>query len=258
MTHVDADILALLALGDHDETDQEAQHLADCPSCQDELRRLTDVVATATGAAFDLGFRIQQPPGRVLDRIYQQLDMARPPGASGRADGLTSRPFPPENLVSSRQAPSAPKARWRRPVAGIAAGLLLGAGIGILGEHIADQPRSAAAGSSTRLHPLPQFAHWRTASAIATLTVGPQGPTLSIRLSAPASPGFFEVWLLGRDGVSMISLGDLNKARAGQFSLPPGVNLGFYSRIDISLQPFNGSTAHSAVSVVRGYVPEDR
>jgi hypothetical protein len=40
-----------------------------------------------------------------------------------------------------------------------------------------------------------------------------------------------------------------------RFALPPGTDLRFYSRVDISLQPFNGSTAHSSVSVVRGPVP---
>jgi hypothetical protein len=53
----------------------------------------------------------------------------------------------------------------------------------------------------------------------------------------------------------MISLGDLDGARAGVFAMPPGVDLGFYSRIDVSLQPFNGSTLHSSVSVVRGALP---
>ena len=41
----------------------------------------------------------------------------------------------------------------------------------------------------------------------------------------------------------MISLGDLNTRAPGTFTLPAGVNLRFYSRVDISLQPFNGSTA---------------
>jgi hypothetical protein len=53
----------------------------------------------------------------------------------------------------------------------------------------------------------------------------------------------------------MISLGDLNAGNSGTFSLPAGVDLRFYSRIDVSLQPFNGSTLHSSTSVVRGSLP---
>ena len=43
----------------------------------------------------------------------------------------------------------------------------------------------------------------------------------------------------------MISLGDLNAGHTGTFVIPPGTDLSNYSRIDISLQPFNGSTQHS-------------
>ena len=76
-----------------------------------------------------------------------------------------------------------------------------------------------------------------------------------VTLHAPPRPGFYEVWLLARDGISMISLGDLNAGHTGTFTVPPGVDLRDYSRIDVSLQPFNGSTQHSKTSVVRGSLP---
>jgi len=53
----------------------------------------------------------------------------------------------------------------------------------------------------------------------------------------------------------MISLGDLNADHTGTFTVPSGVDLRNYSRIDVSLQPFNGSTLHSKASVVRGSLP---
>jgi anti-sigma-K factor RskA len=78
---------------------------------------------------------------------------------------------------------------------------------------------------------------------------------LSVTLRAPSRPGFYEVWLLARDGVKMISLGDLNRDHTGLLAMPPGVDLAGNSRIDISLQPFNGSLLHSRDSVVRGWLP---
>ena len=48
-----------------------------------------------------------------------------------------------------------------------------------------------------------------------------------------------------------ISLGDLNRDHNGLLAMPPGADLADYSRIDISLQPFNGSLLHSRDSVVR-------
>ncbi len=53
----------------------------------------------------------------------------------------------------------------------------------------------------------------------------------------------------------MISLGDLNVGHTGTFTVPPGTDLLDYTRIDISLQAFNGSTQHSKTSVVRGTLP---
>jgi anti-sigma-K factor RskA len=78
---------------------------------------------------------------------------------------------------------------------------------------------------------------------------------MAVTLHAPRAPGFYEVWLLARNGVSMISLGELNASQTGTFIIPPGTDLRNYSRIDISLQPFNGSTQHSKTSVVRGSLP---
>ena len=47
-------------------------------------------------------------------------------------------------------------------------------------------------------------------------------------LHAPRRPGFYEVWLLARDGISMISLGDLNAGHTGTFTVPPGTDLRDY------------------------------
>jgi len=105
------------------------------------------------------------------------------------------------------------------------------------------------------LRPLAQFPQWRAAAGTAVLRNTPAAQQLAVSVTVPARAGFYEVWLLGQDGTSMISLGDLGAAHAGTFTLPAGVDLRFYSRVDVSLQPFNGSTVHSAVSVVRGSMP---
>jgi hypothetical protein len=84
---------------------------------------------------------------------------------------------------------------------------------------------------------------------------GPAGRQLTVSLTAPRRAGFYEVWLLARNGTSMISLGDLDASHTGRFDMPPGVDLANYSRIDISLQSFNGSTLHARTSVVRGTLP---
>ncbi len=87
------------------------------------------------------------------------------------------------------------------------------------------------------------------------MTQSGSGRLPNVTLHASPGRGFFEVWLLGRGGVKMISLGDLSSDHAGTFSMPPGVNLAYYTRIDISLRPFNGTTSHSKISVVPGSLP---
>jgi len=105
------------------------------------------------------------------------------------------------------------------------------------------------------LRPLPQFPQWHDSSGTAVMASGPHGRELTVALHAPDRAGFYEVWLLARNGVSMISLGDLGPGHTGRFTMPPGVDLADYSRIDVSLQPFNGSPVHSKTSVVRGSIP---
>jgi anti-sigma-K factor RskA len=107
----------------------------------------------------------------------------------------------------------------------------------------------------TALRPLAQFPQWKGASGIAVMERTASGRQLKVSLRAPARHGFYEVWLLATDGVKMISLGDLDHSRNGLFTMPPGVDLQLYTRVDISLQQFNGNPVHSAISVVRGTLP---
>lgn len=239
MTHVDPEILALLAVDGGAGAEPEREHVAQCAECQAELASLAEVVARARRANLDPEFTLTQPPPEVWARITSEL--AAPQQTAPAPAGPARRPW------------------WRTPVAVALAGLLIGGGAAIAAEQLArHQPAASTVVASVTLHPLPQFPQWRAASGTAELQQTSAGRKLTVRLDASklsAGQGFFEVWLLGQDGVKMISLGDLDSGRTGQFTLPPGVDLAYYSRIDISLQPFDGSTLHSKVSVVRGSFP---
>ena len=238
MSHVDPEILALLAVGDPAGTEQDAEHIALCRQCSAELDELTDVAVTAVGIGLDPEFRLESPPSGVWEQVSAHVaaDIALAPA---RTTSRMPRRWP---------------AMLRRPVALAVAGLIVGAGSATAIEQFVLRPQTRTV-SAAPLRPLPQFPQWRSATGTAELEAGSSGRSLRVRLHAQSAAGYFEVWLLGRDGVSMISLGDLSAAGTGRFALPPGTDLRFYSRVDISLQPFNGSTAHSSVSVVRGPVP---
>jgi len=173
-------------------------------------------------------------------------DRAGEPGSLDRGGVRQLRP--------GHAAPGPRVPWWRRPVAAAAAGLLVGFGVAAGVRELVSSPGPAVV-ASISLRPLPQFPQWKGAAGTAVMERAGSARLLSVTLRAPARPGFYEVWLLARDGVKMISLGDLNSDHTGLFTMPPGVDLANYSRIDISLQPFNGSTLHSRDSVVRGSLP---
>jgi hypothetical protein len=266
--HIDPDLLALLALGE-DAAAEDRAHLASCPECATELQQLTKVVSV-TRSGSDLRVLDPPPPG-LWSRVAAAAGVDPAPGPAtaqvtgpepsraGRPDsaaGLAPGPVP----VGEPGLAQARTAWWRRrplltAAAGLVAGLLIGAG-GAAGIHQLTGGPAVHVVASIPLRPLAQFPEWQAARGTAVMADGPHGKQLTVSLRAPRKPGFYEVWLLARNGTSMISLGDLGPGHSGKFTMPPGVDLANYSRIDVSLQPFNGSTLHSRTSVVRGSLPQ--
>jgi anti-sigma-K factor RskA len=276
--HTDPVILALLAMGETAGTPHDVEHARICARCREELTRLTEVVELARHAG--PGERLESPPPQVWDRIAAAVGngsavpaaqapavpagaangAVRAPGAEAAADGDAGDQAPAGSPPGrGTRARRRARARWPRrrlaiALTGLAAGLIIGVGgtAGIVQLTRAPAIRMVA---QIELSPLPQFPQWQGAAGTAVMrsTTGQQ--QIAVTLRAPRRPGFYEVWLLARNGVSMISLGDLGAGHTGTFTVPPGTDLRDYSRIDISLQPFNGSTLHSKDSVVRGTLP---
>jgi Anti-sigma-K factor rskA len=272
VSHVDPEVLALRALGERAGTDADDAHLPGCAHCQAELDKFAEVVTVARQD--EHADQLLRPPAEVWSGITQELgpeaNLGVQPGpgpgpapSPGPDLGLSSQPGPAQpgshdgGPVRRRPAGHASGGRipwWRRPVAVAAAFLLIGFGVAAGVRELASSPGSSVVANIT-LRPLPQFPQWKGATGTAVMEQAASGRLLSVTLQAPARRGFYEVWLLARDGVKMISLGDLNSDHTGLFAMPQGVDLADYSRIDVSLQPFNGSTLHSRDSVVRGSLP---
>ena len=263
MSHTDPVILALRALGETAGTAQDDDHTQTCLHCGHELARLTEVVDLARHAGSDES--LEQPPTAVWDRI----------AAAVGTGAVSSGPVGPLETVASsnghqrmaedsgeRTGVGARRSFWaggRRGrlvtvLAGLAAGLIIGVGatVGVVQLTTAPGTRVVA---QIELSPLPAFPQWQGTTGTAVMRATASQQVMVVTLHAPQRPGFYEVWLLARNGVSMISLGDLNADHTGTFTVPSGVDLRNYSRIDVSLQPFNGSTLHSKASVVRGSLP---
>ncbi len=71
--------------------------------------------------------------------------------------------------------------------------------------------------AQVELLPLPAFSQFQDSTGTAVMRASASQQLMVITLHAPRAPGFYEVWLLARNGVSMISLGDLNADQTGTF-----------------------------------------
>ena len=279
MSHTDPEILALRALGETAGAPDDAGHIETCRACRAELARLSEVVQVARrdGPLEALA----TPPPQLWDRIAAAVAPATANGtapapaadlepavngtrvavpAADGTPGLPFRPPTPSRRPAARPsraegcAPAGAAGRLATALAGLAAGLIIGVG-GTAGIVQLTRAPAAQVVAQIELSPLPAFPQFQGTTGTAVMRATASQQLMAVTLHAPSRPGFYEVWLLARNGVSMISLGDLNADHTGTFVIPPGTDLSNYSRIDISLQPFNGSTAHSKASVVRGSLP---
>ena len=246
MSHTDPVILALRALGETAGTAEDAEHAQTCPQCRSELSRLAGIVELARDEGGPE--RLQTPPPRVWDRIAAAAGADRSPAV---ADGNGAPARAARRHGNRRRWP---RGRLATGLAGLAAGLIIGIGGAAGVVQLAKTP-AARVVAQVELLPLPASGQFGDATGTAVMRATARQQLMVVTLHAPRAPGFYEVWLLARDGVSMISLGELNADQTGTFIIPPGTDLRNYSRIDISLQPFNGSTQHSKTSVVRGSLP---
>ena len=262
-THVDDDVLALLALGEDVGTPDERAHVARCERCAGEVAALGQVASLARESRDEL----VAPAPHVWDRVAAELQL----GAGGRVGA--GEPEPPTSAPgSSASAPApvssagggvvgtdsseqgadvVPLTRRRTPwawVAGAAAaGLVIGgAGVGWVASRDDDRAEVVA---SAALEPLPGW----DAEGTARVEVQRDGERVLVVDVADghADDGFREVWLLRPDVSGLVSLGTLT-GDSGRFDLPPGLDLDDFSVVDVSLEPFDGDPAHSGDSIVRG------
>jgi Anti-sigma-K factor rskA len=256
--HADPEVLALRALGESAGSAADEDHLAGCADCRAEIAQLAEVVAVARRGTSPA--QLEQPPPQLWEQIAAAAGVASPTQmVTSPVPDQSQAPVPagqPGDVPLVRRPVSGRRRMRVRLAAAAAAGIVVGAGAAVGISSLVSAPGSAAqAVAQVELQPLPQFPQWGSASGTAVMRQEAATRVLDVALHAPQRTGFYEVWLLGRDGTSMISLGDLPTSHAGAFTIPPGTDLRFYSRIDVSLQPFDGSTVHSKTSVVRGALP---
>jgi anti-sigma-K factor RskA len=161
-------------------------------------------------------------------------------------------PPPPDRPREAPEQSTRRRARWTRPqlaIVGLAVVAALAAGVGIGALIERDEQTPATTGRSIPLRTLGQTAP----GAKGEVVVGP-GDQADLRVSDLPSNGrdFYEIWLLGDDG--LVSLGSFRVGPDGaanvRLALP--VNPKAYQSFDVSLEPDDGNPGHSGDSVLRG------
>ena len=247
-SHVDDDLLALLALGEQAGSTSDLAHIEECERCTDELESLREVVGLARSGGPDDA--LVAPAPAVWDRIAGELGLS--PGAQALATeaaptrpvASATEPLAPVVPLDARRGTPRP---WRWVAAAAAAGLVVGGGGA---WWVANHDDSTNVVATATLEPLPG---WDASGSAVVETAADGSRVLVVDLThdAPTGEGFREVWLLKPDVSGLVSVGTLD-GTSGRFDLPDGLDLSQYSVVDVSEEQFDGNPSHSGDSIVRG------
>lgn len=264
-SHLSDDVLALLAIGEAASSQHEAEHLAECSACHDELRQLREAAQIAR-TTLGQGALVEPSPA-VWAGIHRELGLAvdvRPPAPAIAAIADESAPAPTAHAPASSAGGATPAAvesldaarrRRRRaarviaPLLGVAAAAAVVTTVALSWNALRPAPAPVTLASAS-LEALPA---WEGASGAAVVTQTADGErvvTIDLQ-SLSTGEGMREVWLLTPEVDGLISLG-LLEGDSGRFVIPDGIDLGEYPIVDVSLEPVDGDPAHSGDSIVRG------
>ncbi|MGY1689052.1 anti-sigma factor [Geodermatophilus sp. SYSU D01105] len=267
MPHCTPEQLALAALREPLPA-SDAAHLESCAQCRAEvasLRRGVDALAVPQLAA--PGAPVPPPPA-VWAGIAAATGVSvapRPEALAGASPPVSAVPpldaapaaaggEPAPGAEPADSGPPAPVPRLRprrsRLVLAAAAALVVGAGIGAGTVALGTRSGEGLTVAAAALDPLDASG----ASGEARVIERSDGSlVLSVDLSAAELRGeYYEVWLLDRSVSRLMAMGVVRGGDTAVFELPPGLDLGEYPVVDVSVEPLDGNPAHSGVSVARG------
>ncbi|PKQ26783.1 MAG: hypothetical protein CVT64_03575 [Actinobacteria bacterium HGW-Actinobacteria-4] len=227
MSHLDDDVLAMLALGDP-VASHEREHAATCDECARQVAEISRTRAGLESLAQTGG--LLAPPPAVWEAISSQVR---------RGDGA-------DELAARRERTRRSTSPWMVGVAA-AAGLVIG-GVGV-----ATLVNGAeAAREQVAVAPLTNLETEQDAG-VARVELRADGSQVLVLETEyePIDGAALEVWLIDENVEGMISLGFLTSG-SETFVIPAGFDVTAYPIVDVSVEPFDGDPTHSGQSVTRG------
>ena len=228
MQHLDPDRLVLLALSEEAADTDESVHLAECPGCSAEIDDLRHV---AELGAETQGLRALPPPP---ERVWAGIEAA------------VTAPV--------RRLPQRRERRWVLPVLAAAAAAVLAIAGTVTVQRFTDRPPPPAVTAKANLSRLGAAP---VAAGGAAEVIGGERLRVDVR-NLPLTTGYYEVWLIDPDDTTrMMAMGNLSGAALSGAAdvvlpLPPGADLNRYRLVDVSAEGFDGDSAHSGKSLLRG------
>ncbi len=255
MRHCTPEQLSLAALREPLPAD-DAAHLESCAQCREELaslRRGVDLLAVPQLAA--PGAAVLPPPS-----VWAGIAAATGVTTAPRAEALAAAAPPPPAAAPPAPPAAAPepapaavvplRTRRSRLLLAAAASLVVGVGIGAGAVALGTGDDDGLAVAAAALDPLGDSG----ASGKARVVERDDGSrALELTLDAvPLDEGYYEVWLLDEAVARLVPVGVVQSGSDATLELPPGLDLGEYPVVDVSVEPLDGDPSHSGESVVRG------
>lgn len=251
MRHIDPADLAERALDESVSplAPWEDKHLHRCPACARQLEAFRRVVSAARSVTAE---DVPVPaPRRVWDALI--ADMTAEAQQEGKSLHTGERaPVALPALRRLRQRTGRPRSSrpWAAVVAVVC--LVFGASAGSSLTWWEMQPSHASVGAG---QPLTSPKAGDTRGNVRLLRDGEVNRVRVTVHGLPSTAGYYEVWLMDDTHKKLIPLGALGSGGSSTLTLPPDVDTDVYALLDISAQRYDGTTAHSGISVVRGPLP---
>lgn len=218
MTHLDPDVLAMIAIGEESATAAETGHLDSCPECR---RHLTEMSAAVELARHVTWARLDQPNPRVWQQVAAEIGL---PGeiVRERPEGRLDHHEPELDEIDSAET--------------------------IGSRHVI--------AARAILRPQPDWPLWSGWASVEIDQHGHR--RLEVTVAGPrVHNGATRVWLrepdvepgAGRD--PMVAVGVLRDGLS-TFELPLEVDLGRYRLVDVSCDSEDGDETYSGDSLLRG------
>jgi Anti-sigma-K factor rskA len=229
--------------GDPDEVELAAARASEPQPDDTPEIALTRRVGAAARALSDEDRRLDDLPPGLWDRIEAGASVV-PTGIEAGASVVPIGAGPARRRPGP---PARPRTAWWAGAVAAAVVVLAGAVALVSGLVTGDDGGTTLA--EAQLEPLPAAVPG-TESAAATVVERDGVRELDLSVDAPATSGFYEVWLIDEDIEGMVSLGPVRTD--GRYQIPPDVDVEAFPVVDVSIEPPDGVPTHSGVSALRG------